>query len=248
MSSDESIEGKPNLSKQIDILQSPSVRLTLIILVFFLSVASIAAALGGIFERAGQLAAVASAFATILLVSLTAQYAIQTQQLVEETKADREMRKEEREKEYKREVQSLRRGLKEEIGKVRYYEDLAENYQVGVSVEGIAAPSTIYESNADMIGLLSDDEVDLIVEYYTRLEQVENSLETQGELDTTAEMDFMTEYFERIGALLDRFIRLVTFGKFGNRASKQREKRIRESFEDLSRAQQDAIDAIEDNL
>ncbi|WP_424015070.1 hypothetical protein ACOZ35_03425 [Halorubrum xinjiangense] len=80
MSSDES-----NLSKQIDILQSPRVRLALIILVTFLSVASIAAALGGIFERAGQLAAVASAFATILLVSLTAQYAIQTQQLVEET-------------------------------------------------------------------------------------------------------------------------------------------------------------------
>ncbi|WP_424015499.1 hypothetical protein ACOZ35_05855 [Halorubrum xinjiangense] len=168
--------------------------------------------------------------------------------MVEETKADREMRKEEREKEYEREVQSLRRGLKEEIGKVRYYEDLAENYQVGVSVEGITAPSTIYESNADMIGLLSDEEVDLIVEYYTRLEQVENSLETQRELDTTAEMDFLTEYFENIGALLDRVIRLVTLGRFGNRASKQREKRIRESFEDLSRAQQDAIDAIEDNL
>ncbi|WP_283402440.1 hypothetical protein [Halorubrum sp. DM2] len=230
------------------LLHSSGVRRILIAITFAISVSAIIATLFGIFEQAGQLAAVASAFATILLVSLTAQYAQMTQRLAEEAESDREQRKEFRKEEQEREIMALRRGLHEEIGKVRTYEDYVEKYETGMSIFQIPAPNTVYESNAGRIGLLEDEEVDLIVEYYTRLDHIQTEIETQRKLDTTFEMGLAREFYERYEGILNYLARKLTGGRYGQPTSKNREKRIRRLFKDLVTAQSAALEAIESNL
>lgn len=230
------------------LLHSSLVRGLLITITFAISLTAILAALGGIFEQAGQLAAIASAFATILLVSLTAQYAQMTQRLAEEAESDREQRKQFRQEEQHREIVALRRGLHEEIGKVRSYEDYVKKYKTGLSVFQIPAPTTVYEQNADRIGLLEDEEIDLIVEYYTRLDHIQTEIQTQRRLDTKFEMGLAREFYERGGAIIDYILRNLSGGKYGQRTSKKREQRIRRLFDDLVTAQTAALDAIESNL
>lgn len=230
------------------LLHSRWVRGLLLTITLGISVGAIVATLAGIFEQAGQLAAVASAFATILLVSLTAQYAQMTQRLAEEAESDRKQRREFRQEQQRREIMALRRGLHEEIGKVRTYEDYVEKYETGLSIFQIPAPNTVYEQNADRIGLLDDEEMDLIVEYYTRLDQIQTEIETQRQLDTPFEMGLARELYENYEALFDLVIRKLTNGRYGQRTSKNREERIRRLFDSLVTAQTAALDEIESNL
>ena len=229
-------------------LQSKSVRVVLLAITVAISFVSILAASIGIFGEAGQLASVASAFATILLVSLTAQYAQMTQRLAEEAESDRDQRKQLHHEEQQRELFALRRGLHAEIGKVGSYEDYVEGYETGLSIFDIPAPTTVYEQNADRIGLLGDEEIDSIVEYYTRLDQIQTEIETQRRLDTTLEMGLAEEFYARYEAMVDYLIRKLTVGRYSKRPSRQREERIRTLFEKLVSAQTEAIEAIESNL
>ncbi|TKX87625.1 hypothetical protein EXE43_02170 [Halorubrum sp. SS5] len=231
-----------------ELLHSGWLRGILVTVTLAISVAAIAAAMLGVFEEAGQLAAIASAFATILLVSLTAQYAKMTQRLAEEAESDRNQRKEFRQEEQEREIRALRRGLHEEIGKVQTYEDYVDRYETGMSIFQIPAPNTVYESNASKIGLLDDDEIDLIVEYYTRLDHIQSELETQRKLDTPYEMGLAREFYERYEAVFDFVVRKLTRGRYGQRTSKNREERIRGLFDDLVTAQSAALEEIESNL
>lgn len=81
----------PSLGTKL--LHSRYLRGILLVVTLAISVNAIIAMASGIFEEAGQLAAVASAFATILLASLTAQYAQMTQRLAKEAESDREQKK-----------------------------------------------------------------------------------------------------------------------------------------------------------
>lgn len=209
---------------------------------------AILAAILGLFGISSQLSSLAAALATILLVSLTAQYAEQTQKLVEENKKDRELRRNERQEDRNRELDSLRRALREEIGKVQYFDDLREDYRPSQSVVGIASPSTIYESNASKIGLLTDDEIDNIVEYYTRLERVSKFMDAQRKVDTSFEKGTMDKFSTVIGRLPDALLHKFTLGRIGARPWEERTEDIQERFEKLSRAQKRALEAIEDNL
>lgn len=230
------------------ILHSQTFRWTFLLLTVLFSLVSIISMMGGLFQTGGQLAALASAFATILLVSLTAQYALLTQELVEESETSRIQRQEQRQQEREREIRALRRALYEEIGEIVNLDEYAEQYQVSRSIIRLNAPTTIYESNAGKIGLLSDNEIEHIVAYYTALDHVEEMLRLQRELDTTINMDFVTEYFERVGALMDWFIRTISFGRFGQRHAKDREEYIQGQIEELSETQSAALSAIEEHL
>lgn len=230
------------------LLRSNWFRGILIAVILAISLSTTLAAVVGVFEEAGQLATVASALATILLVSLTADYVQMTQRLAEEAKSDREQRKETHENEQERELMALRRGLLKEIGQIETYDDYVEEYEIGLSVFEIPAPKTVYEQNADRIGLLEDEEIDAIVEYYTRLDHIQTEIETQRRLDTPDEWGLFKETYENIGSLVDAVVRMLSLGRFGQRASKKRQERIRRLFDELTTAQDAAIDAIEGNL
>lgn len=230
------------------ILESGYFRWTFMLLTLGLSAVAIFAASTGLFESAGQIAGVASALATILLVSLTAQYASLTQELVEETRRSRKKELEERELERQREVSSLRNALYKEIEKVEYFEDLAENYEVHRSIDRFPAPSIIYETNGGKIGLLTEDEIDFIIEYYTRLNRVEELMELQAKLDTTIGMNPFTELYRRTEAMINIVLREISFGRFGNTGVDNRKERIGDELSKLAVSQKNALEKLEANM
>jgi len=229
-------------------LRSGYLRYTAFLLTAGMGILAIVAAIGGLFEIAGQIASICAAFATVLLASLTAQYADQTEKLVSETEKDRQSRLKAKEKENEREVQALRRALYEEIYKIQYFESLTENYSVGNSVLGIATPNKIYESNTSKIGLLSDEEIDSIVEYYTRLERASETIEYQKRVDTTIDKGALETYFHQSIRFQRWLVRMVTLGKYGTKPSERRNEMVREQMEKLAEAQKRAIESLESHL
>lgn len=230
------------------VLQSWTLRWTLLLLTVGLSANAVLAAIGGGFQAAGQLSSIVAALATVLLVSLTSQYAEQTERLVQENQNDRQFRKDERELDRQRELDSLRRALYEEIGEVAYFEALAEKYEIGTSAVGVATSSTIYESNAAKIGLLTDEEIDYVVEYYTRLDRVTELMEFQREMDTTVGKGPVETWFRATESLQRAVLRKLTLGYFGSAPSRNRKEMVKDQIDGLSRAQDAALEAIEENL
>lgn len=230
------------------LLLSPLLRWFLLLITLGLSLVAIVSVLSGLFEESGRIAAVASAFATILLVSLTAQYAQLTQALVRESRRTREEELRQRNEEKRRELNSLRRALKEEIGTVAYLEHMAEEYSPGQSVSDFVAPTTVYEANTDKIGMLTDKEIDLIVEFYTRVELVEDLHKVQRDLHTTIGEDVLTGFFKDFEAYMDYWLWKVSFGYLGSDERIQLTRNIEEQYEELARAQEEAISALEENI
>lgn len=228
-------------------LHSAVFRYTIFLLTLAMAGTAIIAAILGIFSISSQLASLSAALATILLVSLTAQYAEQTQKLVDENRKTRKQRREERELDRARELESLRRALYEEIRTIQYYEDLVEVYEPSHSAVEILGPSTIYESNADQIGLLTGREIDSIVEYYTRLDHINALLEVQKERDTVVGKGYLDEMFRRFEGIFDKQLSFVTFGYWSS-STERRTEGVRMQFEGLVEAQERALDALEENF
>ena len=228
-------------------LQSYAFRWTVLLLtVMLVGLAIYTASLGG-FETAGQLASITVALATILLVSLTSQYAEQTKELVSESKQDRKQRKQTREREKQTELDSLRRALYEEINKVEYFDELAEEYSVGHSVLGVHTPTTIYESNAPQIGLLTEEEVDPVVEYYTRLERLPDLLEMQRKMDTTVDMGSVEKGVKISEGLVEQLVHKGSFGRVPP-SWENRTETIQERIQSLAEARKNALSALEENM
>jgi len=200
------------------------------------------------FQFAGALGTAASAFITILLVLITARYVEQTRELVEETRRQRKQEEAAREEANKREVRSLRIALRQEIAGIEGYRELAQSYETTRSVLDLDVPTTIYESNADDIGLLSEPEISAIVEYYAQVDQVQSLLELQRTADVPINMDPLTDFWVRIQAITDFVAYKITFGRFGSLGQKVREEAIREKFEDIAVAQDEAIKEIDKRL
>lgn len=230
------------------LLKSGILRWIIFLLIIVLFVVIVVATQSGGFQIAAQLSGVVSAMAAILLVSLTAEYAQLTQDLVKETENAREQRKKERQTERSRELNALRRALREEVGKVAYFDELAENYEVHYSSEQFPAPSTVYENNAGKIGLLTVEEIDNIIEYYARMDRVLELMDLQRKFDTTTDMGFLEEFLRRMEAIVEMLIRKISFGKVGSHYSQERKQRIRKELSGLHDAQQRAQAAIERNL
>lgn len=230
------------------VLQSSSLRWLFLSLTLVISIVAIAASVTGQFTSAGQLASVASAFATILLVTLTAQYAKQTQQLVDESRKTREYQLKEQKFERDRELDSLRRALYAEINEVKNIDEFAESYDVSKSPIGLPVPSTIYETNAAKVGLLTDNEVECVVEYYSRVEAIQEYMELQERIDTSLDMDAMTEFFKRMNALFERALHTLSLGRVGSRGTQQRSEVISQRLQALSQSQEAALDSLEEQL
>lgn len=156
------------------IIASGIFRWSFLVLTFAFSVASVVAIRLGAYDIGGNSAAVASAFATILLVSLTAQYATQTQKLVEENRQSREQRRESRQKEQRKELMALRRSLYSEIEKIGDLGETAEEeHYRNQPITSTIFPTTIYEQNADKIGLLEEEERNAVIAYYTYIQHLD---------------------------------------------------------------------------
>ena len=237
-----------NRSTGMAILQSNWIRGGLIVLLTSMSFGLIVAVIFGLFVQAGQIGTVISAIATILLVSLTGEYAEMTSALVRETKESREQDSKQVEQEQKRELKSLRRALYQEIGKVNYFEDLAKTYDASRAANGIAAPRSVYESNTDKIGLLTDDEIDYIIEYYTRLERVVYFIELQRKKDTTMEMDAFTQFYRVLEANIEKFVALIPIIGPNRTPIEGREETVRFHLSKLLESQTRALDSLKEEL
>lgn len=202
----------------------------------------------GDIERATSYASFTSGLSTVLLVLLTGWYALHTRSMVDETRRSREEDQRENERRRRCELDSLRRALYEEISKIEGLTEYADDYQVASSLGGFPAPTTIYRRNAGKIGLLTDEETDAIVEYYARVEIIQNYMELQRELDTTVGMDAVTEYFRRTQVLVDFFLRKLSLGRLGKKGASQRTEYIRDQIRELAGVQEEALEAIEKYL
>ena len=202
----------------------------------------------GDLDKASSYASFTSGLATVLLVVLTGWYAIQTGRMVRETRRSREQERQENERQRRREVNSLRQALHEEISKIENLNEFAEDYRTSTSVIGFQVPMTVYRANADKIGLLSEEEADHVVEYYGRVEIIQERMELQRELDTTVGMDVVTEFFERVQAMLDLLLEMVSFGHFGGTGSEKRAEHVSDQIEELAKVQEAALSALEQGL
>lgn len=212
-----------------------------------LSLGVYAFAMGNL-DRASSYTTFTSGLATVLLVGLTGWYAVQTRRMVTETRQSREQEQEEYERRRRREITSLRRALYEEIRAIRGLDEFADEYEPSKSVAGFQVPTAVYRANAQKLGLLSEEEADLVVEYYSRVEFVQERMRLQRELDTTVDMDAVTEIHERMQALLRSLIRTVTFGYYGERGAKKRAEQVRKLIRELDHVQEEATTALERNL
>ncbi|WP_233745600.1 hypothetical protein, partial [Halobacterium bonnevillei] len=120
--------------------------------------------------------------------------------------------------------------------------------EVSNSAMGIPTTSTIYESNASDIGVLSDEEIDHIVEYYTRLERTAKYLEYQKKMDTSVDMGLYEERGRRIEGLFNWILRRGSRGLIGKNGSRERTEEAKKQLDKLSKAQKNALAAIEENI
>ncbi|SDL08392.1 hypothetical protein [Natronorubrum texcoconense] len=152
-----------------------------IILIFGFSIPAILATLTGAFEEAYQISTVVSSIATVVLVYVTFRYVRHTDQLVEETQQARLEEQQRQQEQRKRELTALRRGLLHEIQAGDDLEFFDENGVGNGNAVRRPAPTTIYEQNTDRIGLLTRQEIDAIVNYYTLLQKFEDELYLRNE-------------------------------------------------------------------
>lgn len=211
-------------------LQSNTFRWTFFLLTVFTSVFALLSLRNGQFQLGSQIGSIASAFATILLVSLTAQYASQTQQLVDENEKMRIQTQNQRREEQRRKVDALRRALHEEIGKVSRIREWAENNS-DQRLDSTPFPTDIYKHNTDKIGLLTPEEVDHIVAYYTFIDHIEYITETKEYSASNGDSGVLGKLGKGNGGNEDAFIELLT-----------------DRIDDLADAQEKALESIEDQL
>jgi len=211
------------------------------------AVATVIVLLIGSFSQAANLATVASALSTLLLVVITGQYAVLTRRLVDENQRESRQRRERWETERTTKRRSLRKALLGEIQTVQYLDQLAEEYHPGRSLSGFIAPTIVYEANADQLGHLTPEEADAVVEFYTRVYQLEDSLRVQRELDTPYKKDAVMRYYKTFQRYLDEILRKGTFGRITPN-HQERTERVRRMIKELDEARERAASELESEL
>jgi hypothetical protein len=189
---------------------------------------------------AESLASIVSGISSLLLIGLTGWYVVETRKMVGETRQARIDDQQARQREKQEKKENLRIALYEEIGKIQYIDDLQENYSIGYSAIDFLVPRTVYEANSDELGRLSAEEVSLVVEFYTRAEEVESMIKTQRERDYPHDKDAVTEYFRIISLILDKVSKALSLG-LHTPESQRREEHIRNRITRLAEAQEAAL-------
>lgn len=213
------------------------------------SIVQVASALmDGDANRASAYGGVLSGLGTIVLFLLTAWYTAETRRMASETEKTRKQEKKSRKRKQEEELNSLRRALLNEIGKIQYFDDLAESYGVGTSALSFVAPTVVYEENAEKIGQLTEKEVDAVVEFYTRVYQIEDLLKLQKEHDLPVGKDAITRYFLSFNLWMEEILRKVTFGKITPTSRDKRTESVKERLRKLDKVQATAIQELENSL
>lgn len=140
----------------------------LVIGIIFLGGWSIWLLSNGETNQASDIASITSALATVLLAALTAVYVVSL-------KTRNRMIKQHRKDELERKLDSLRKGLLYEIRSLSESRIKNMEYDDTKYVENFA-PTSIYERNAEQIGMLTDEEVEAVTEYYQLLSEFEEYL------------------------------------------------------------------------
>jgi hypothetical protein len=219
----------------------------LIILIGFL-ILGILAIEAGDMRIAGTYAEFIGGTGMAALILLTGWYAYQTKRMANQQWMTHREEIEDRRLQRKMEVEALRRALYEEIGKIDYLDDLAmEDYTPNHSTLLPIVPRTVYEENASKIGLLTEKEVDLVVEFYTRASDVEKYMKVQKREDASPASNMLKE-IERLGRLpTNLMLKILTLGKYT--ADREiRTENIREKIAELSDTQSRAKEELKKNL
>lgn len=189
-------------------------------------------------QTASFYASVVSGVATIGLVLITLWYAIQTRRMATEMERSREDEIRHREEEHQFELKKLRKALLREIQAVEDIDEIAENYDASYSLYTRLVPSTIYENNSKDIGLLTSDEVETIVDYYTIVDLLNDHLSVQRKMDTKIDRSV----FEQVYYALS-FSWLLLRGE-----RQKRTQDTRSRINQLVTARNRAVSELKDNL
>ena len=119
--------------------------------------------------RADAYAGFATGLATLVLVGVTIFYVNTSSELVDQAKKDREDRQDRRNKRQ----EALRKALKNEIESSVDLEEIEEQTPLIKSITEEWGPTEIYEQNVANLHLLSSDEIEHIVRYYSQLQKTE---------------------------------------------------------------------------
>lgn len=187
---------------------------------------------------------VATAFATIVLVLVTFRYVSLTQELVEETRQSRIEERIQHEYDDLVETNSLRHALRAEIGAISGISDYADTYTPRSNIFEEIIPTTVYTANAARIGQLSEEEIDVVVEYYTHVLHVHELIQDQRAREVRFQSDFLTESFDTTEDFLNSLIGLIPW--FGGPS--EYTLFIREQLGIIEDKQNEAVEILDEHL
>jgi hypothetical protein len=140
----------------------------------------------GDFNRAANIAQFAGAIGTAGLLLATYLYLKSTQRLVEESEIDRKLTIWLEEKRRHENEQRLRRALQAELKSMLFFEHWRSTPDIGTPNIDVLS-TTVFESNANQIGDLTEVEIYSIVDFYTRASNVKNLLNYHQKMVSASE-------------------------------------------------------------
>lgn len=149
-----------------------------------------------------------------------------------------------RKEQKKIQLNSLRTALIHEIGAIENYSE----WETVFSLFDFDIPKVIYQSNAERIGRLSEQEIELVVDYYTKLEILLSLIEFQRKANLGQEPNWIRTIEKFVEGAIESVKYLLSRGKYGFKPPQARSEHIREEFENLSQLQDEAIGVLESNL
>lgn len=173
-----------------------------IALVFTLGLAvsnGISALLSGEIATASNYASFASGLATMVLVGITGWYTYVTRQLVHESRRTRIQEQKRAEQQQKEELKSLRKSFLHEIKTAEEINEVKDRGKP-VTIFRNVAPVQVYANNADKIGMLTEQEIKHITEYYGNIHYLKDLFFAvrEGDYDWESSEDAIHNTVDRI--------------------------------------------------
>lgn len=151
----------------------------------------------GNYGRMTSFAQVSSSSATILLVLVTAWYAISARQEVEEHRTSRELERQREARKRKTRADGLRSALISEIAAIQNYEAVAESGVEHLVQYDEMIPKTVYSRSATKLHLLTEEERAAVTHFYSQATLFEANCKRYQESGTAP--DELKRRFIRLG-------------------------------------------------
>ncbi|MFC5367228.1 hypothetical protein [Salinirubrum litoreum] len=184
----------------------------------------------------GEYATFVSGSATVVLVVLTGWYTVETRRMARETEIARQEEKEWRKKKDEMSRDKLRRGLLGEVRRTEGLDSFAEEYSPFMSYAGDIIPRTVYSQNAGEIGKLTEEEISIVVDYYTQVQMIDTAMKMQNQYDISAQRGLKEILFSQSHSLKQR------------QGAEERADEVRELIYDLIETRDEVISTLENNL